>query len=722
MSRRRRIARRVGILGTWVLALIALIMVASVVAFYTLTNVPRPEDITLPQVATIEYSDGSVMARIGTENRTIVPLSKVPVPVRYAVVAAEDRGFYSEPGVSIKGTLRAAISDLTGGDTQGGSGITQQYVKNAYLNSSRTVSRKLRELAIAVKLSRNYSKDQILEFYLNTVYFGRGAYGIEAAAETYFNETSDKLTTSQGALLAALLKAPSTYDPANDMTASKSRWQYVVDGMVSIKQLTADQAAALTFPATQPPTDQAALGASGPTALVVNRVLAELQADGISQSDIQDKGLHVLTTIDKNAQTDAVNAINATFTNLSPKQANIKNALIAVNPTTGGVLAYYGGPGPGGKNYAGQPDSFDYAGAGCRPPGSSFKPYTLATALTQTLANKPPLYTIKTVVDGRQTVTIDGTQISNDPSDKQYSGMVPIDFAMKVSLNTAFDGLAYAIGPSNVAATAHAAGIEKTCGGVPTLQNADGSTSFGIGIGDYPVHPIDQAIGYATLANGGTANAAYMVQKVTDAKGDQLFEHKAAGTRALDQRVANDTTLTLEPVASFSGVGLGKGRQSAAKTGTEGILTGPDAGQNSDAWMVGYTPQVSTAVWVGSGNSTQAIYNSSGGAEYGRDLPGRAWKAFMDAYLNNQPNQALASKQMILGNGASSSASATATVTTPSSTPTTTHPSSPSTPAAPTTHPTVPSSPSPPPSSASAPPTSAAPPAAPAQPGAAPNP
>ena len=213
MSRRRRIARRVGILSTWVLGFIAVMMITAIVLFYTLSDVPRPETLPLPQTATILYSDGSVMGRIGSVNRQIIDISQVPEQVRWDVLAAEDRNFYNEPGVSISGTLRAAVNDVTGGDTQGGSGITQQYVKNAYLSNSRTLSRKLKELAIAVKLSREYSKDQILEFYLNTVYFGRGAYGIQAASQAYFRKDVSKLTVGEGAVLAALLRAPVVLRP-----------------------------------------------------------------------------------------------------------------------------------------------------------------------------------------------------------------------------------------------------------------------------------------------------------------------------------------------------------------------------------------------------------------------------------------------------------------------------------------------------------------------------
>jgi membrane peptidoglycan carboxypeptidase len=646
MSRSKRVWRRIGLTVTWLLGLLAAMMAIAVVLFYTLSDVPRPADLTVPQVAVVQYSDGSTMARIGSVNRTTMALSKVPQSVRWAVLSAEDRKFYSEPGVSITGTLRAAVNDVTGGNTQGGSGITQQYVKNAYLNSEQTLTRKLKELAIAVKLSRQYSKDQILEWYLNTVYFGRNAYGVEAASEAYFGVPVDQLGAAQGALLATLLRAPNYYDPANNPSASKARWSYVVNAMVETKHLTASQAAALTFPKTLAPSAAKKLGATGPTALLVQQVIDELEANGVSKDEIDTRGLRIRTTIDRKAQQAAADAVSQTFADLTSAQKNMKNALVAVNPQTGGVLAYYGGP--NGTAYNGKPDYNDYASVGCRPPGSSFKPFTLATVLTDNLQGKQPQLAINSAVNGDFTVTIDGTQISNDPSDRPYSGpAVTIANAMKYSLNTTFDLLASQVGPSNVAATAHAAGVSKICGGQPTLQNADGTTSFGIGIGDYPVRVIDMADGFGTFANGGTTRSSYFVQQVTDSRGAIVYQHRDPGRRSLDPKVANDVGVTLAPIANWSGVPLADGRPSAAKTGTEGIQTGPASGQNSDAWLVGYTPQVSAAVWVGSGNSTTAIKDAYGQPEYGRDLPGRTWKLFMDDYLAGTPQQPISTTQQI---------------------------------------------------------------------------
>jgi membrane peptidoglycan carboxypeptidase len=634
-----------------VLSFIALLMVAVVIMYFQFTDVPRPETLPLPQVATIQYADGSPMAKIGTIDRTIVNLKQVPDNVRWAVLAAEDRNFYTEPGVSIRGTIRAALSDLTGGNTQGGSGITQQYVKNAYLNNAQTLTRKLRELMIAVKLSRQYSKDQILEFYLNTVYFGRGAYGIQAAAHAFFGEDVSKLTVAQGALLAGLLRSPSYYDPANDPTVAKQRWYYVLDGMVKTQHLTSAQEAQLTFPKTKPPKN-VNLATKGWKYLLVNAVLADLNAHGISLREVYDKGLTIRTTIDPKAQAAAVSAIKQTFSHLTKQQHNLKTALTAVDPATGGVLAYYGGSGLDVKGFDGKIDQYDYARLGGRPPGSSFKPYTLATVLTQTLKQTPGKshVALNSYVDGSYCRKIEGTPICNDPGDQSVSSSrIKLSLAMKYSLNTTFDLLAVDAGPNNVAGTAHGMGIAKTdSNGTKTLAGSNGQTSFGIGIGDYPVTPLDQATGFATLANSGKANEPYFVQKATASNGTVVYSHKSTSTQAIDKKVANDVTLSLEPVAAWSNDPLAKGRVSAAKTGTEGV--GPKSVNNSDAWMVGYTPQVSAAVWVGTGFN-RPIFNSAGQPLYGANLPGQTWKLFMDTYLAGKPNILMATKQMIASNG-----------------------------------------------------------------------
>ena len=694
MSIKKRILRRGLILSTWGLGAVASLMIVAVVLFYTLTDVPRPEDLPLPQVATIQYADGSTLAKIGTVDRTTVHLDEVPATVRWAVLAAEDRGFYDESGVSIKGTARAALSDIGGGNTQGGSGITQQYVKNAYLSNSQTLSRKLKELMIAVKLTREYSKDQILEFYLNTVYFGRNTYGIEAAAQAYFGVSVSKLTTAQGALLAGLLRAPGYYDPAVNLTAAKQRWRYVLDGMVTTKHLTRARENSLAFPTVKPPRGTG-IGTTGWKYLLKNEVMAELQAHGISADEVSARGLTIRTTIDPKAQSAALSAISTTFADLTKKQRNLKNALVAINPTSGAVLAYYGGTGPDVKGNDGLVDYNDYASRGNRPPGSSFKPYVLATVLTQTLKQTEGKahYAIDSEVNGSKCLVIEGTKICNDPGDDSVSSSkVSIEKAMKYSLNTTFDLLASEAGPDQVADTAHALGVAVTdSNGDKTLQDKDGTTSFGIGIGDYPVSTMDQASGYATLADGGVRNDPYLVSQVTDSDNTVVYRHKADPQQAVDKRVANDVTLTLKPVAAYSDDALSGGRQSASKTGTEG-LSG-NSTDNSDAWMVGFTPQVSAAVWVGSGLS-KPIYNAKGTPLYGADLPGKTWKAFMDKYLKGTKKVKLPTKALIGTDGGTPTPTPSTTAPPPSDT------APPSDTGKPTFEPSsgFPSTPSPPPS------------------------
>jgi len=670
MTRGKRVTRRFLIGGTWLLGFIALGMVSLIVLYVMFTDVKRPDQIALPQVVTIQYSDGTTLARIGSENRTVIKLAQVPQHVRWAVLAAEDRNFYSEPGVSIKGTVRAALSDVTGGDTQGGSGITQQYVKNAYLSSERTLTRKIKELMIALKLSRNYSKNQILEYYLNTVYFGRGAYGIEAAARAFFGEHVEQLTVAQGALLAGLLRAPSYYDPANNPGPARERWQYVVDGLVSTKHLTATQAAALTFPNTKHPRD-AALQPTGWKALLVQQVLTDLaRGEHKPESEVEKQaylqGLTIRTTINRKAQDAALAAVKDNFGNLTKQQRDLKGALVAVNPKDGAVVAYYGGTGPGVKGPDGLVNYNDWAGGNgaAHPAGSAFKPYVLATALSQTLKKTKhvPHLAVDSDVPGDQCKKIEGTKICNDPSDSGYaSSNIKLALAMKYSLNTTFDWLASKVGPSSVASTAHAMGVAKTLpNGQKSLQNAKGETTFGIGIGDYSVTPLDQAAGYATLASDGKTHPPYLVSQATSSDGTAVYRHDSAGSQAIDKKVANDVTLTMEPIAGFSDVALDGGRQSAAKTGTAGVS--PKSLQNSDAWMVGFTPQVSSAVWIGTGYR-KPIKDANGNPMYGRELPGQIWKDFMDRYLSGKPNLPLPTKQLIAANGGTPTPSSSATPT-----------------------------------------------------------
>ena len=279
-SKKQRRRRRLKIVGGIMAGLLVLLGVF-VGVVYASTDVPSPDSITNAQTTRVYYSDGTTeMARLGDENRTNVPLDQIAEPARQAVLAAENRSFYTDPGISFTGIVRAAWNNLTGGSTQGGSTITQQYVKNAILqNSDQTFTRKFQELFLAIKLDNNYSKDQILENYLNTIYYGRGAYGIESAANTYFGIPASQLTAQQGAVLAVLIRSPSRYDPEVSPEEATDRWGRVLDAMVEEGWLTSDERTASVYPPVQPKTGSSLGLPQGPEGLIVTQVKNELMRD-----------------------------------------------------------------------------------------------------------------------------------------------------------------------------------------------------------------------------------------------------------------------------------------------------------------------------------------------------------------------------------------------------------------------------------------------------------
>jgi membrane peptidoglycan carboxypeptidase len=603
---------------------------------YATTEVPSPDAVTSKQTTVVYYSDGTTeMARLAAAggNRTNVTLDKVSEPARDAVLAAENRSFYSDPGISFTGIARAAWNNLTGGSTQGGSTITQQYVKNAFLNSDQTFSRKFKELFLAVKLDNQYTKDQILENYLNTIYFGRGVYGIEAAANIYFGVPAAQLTAEQGAVLAVLIRSPSSYDPANNPEGAQDRWGLVLDAMVEQGWLDKTARAAMQYPAVLPKADSTLGIPAGPEGLIVQKALAEVRQH---YPDAEAQGLRITTTVNKGYQDAAVAAVNDV---MSGEPDNLRQALVAVDPKSGGVLAYYG-------NKAGTGDGvIDYAQAQ-RQPGSSMKPYTLATALEKGIS-------VDARRDGSSPQTFkDRTQPVRNSGNAQCAACTLTE-AITRSLNTTFYGLAYEVGAEKVRSTALAAtGLPETWSsgvldGSRTLADGEtGEVGGDIGIGRYEMRPIDQAIGFATFANGGTRHDAHFVAQIADSSGAVLSRNdgSASAKQVIRGDVANDVTYALEGVAKSSNRALTGGRPVASKTGTQGL----NDVDNSDAWMVGYTPSISAAVWMGS-DSLAPIKNAQGKIIYGSGLPGAIWQQFMDAALAGTPKEALPAKSIIRG-------------------------------------------------------------------------
>jgi membrane peptidoglycan carboxypeptidase len=599
---------------------------------YASTEVPSPDSISNAQTTVVYYADGqTVMARLGDENRTNVTLDQISEPAQNAVLAAENRSFYSDPGISFTGIIRAAWNNLTGGSTQGGSTITQQYVKNAFLTADQTFSRKFQELFLSIKLDNNFSKQQILENYLNTIYFGRGAYGIEAAANTYFGVHAVDLTPQQGAVLAVLIRSPSHYDPAENPEVAQDRWGLVLDAMVEEGWLSSADREASTYPEVKP-YEGSDLGIpAGPEGLIVQRALNELRGKGYTDQQLFAGGLRITTTVDKAVQDIAANAVSSV---MQGEPQNLRQALVSIDPRTGAVRAYYGGPSGTGNDYA----------QAQRQPGSSVKPYVLATALEQGIG-------VDARRDGSSPQTFPDRDAPVRNSGGASCGACTLKEAMTKSLNTTFYGLAYEVGPENVRDTILAAtGMPDVwesgaLEGSTTLANAGGATGSSIGIGEYEMRPIDQAHGFATFANGGIERDPFFVTKVTNNEGGVLLEYGGdGGEQVLSPEVASDVTYALEDVAQYSRRTLDDGRPVASKTGTQGL----DDINNSDAWMVGYTPSISTAVWMGS-DGRDAIVNMDGGIIYGSGLPGAIWQRFMSAVLANTPVEPLPTEPVITG-------------------------------------------------------------------------
>ncbi|WP_445167793.1 transglycosylase domain-containing protein [Mycolicibacterium sp. Dal123E01] len=597
---------------------------------YTIVKVPQAGDLRTNQVSTILASDGSELAKIVPPegNRVDVNIDQVPVPARNAVMAAEDRDFYSNPGFSFSGFARAIKNNLFGGDLQGGSTITQQYVKNALVGDARSglggIVRKAKELVISTKMSSEWSKDQVLQAYLNIIYFGRGAYGISAASKAYFDKPVEQLTVAEGALLAALIQRPSTLDPAIDPEGAARRWNWVLDGMVSMGALSKEERTQQVFPPTVPPEQaRAASVITGPNGLIERQVTKELlDLFNIDEQTLNTQGLQITTTIDPQAQNAAENAVSKYLDGQMP---DMRSAVVSVDPKTGGVKAYYGGSDAQG---------FDFAQAGL-PTGSSFKVFALVAALEQGIG-------LGYQVDSSP-VNLNGITITN--VEGEGCGVCNVAEALKRSLNTSYYRLMLKLknGPSDVADAAHSAGIAESIPGVDHTLSEDGKggpPNNGVVLGQYQTRVLDMASAYATLANSGVYHKPHFVEKVVNSRGEVLFDAGTSdnnGEQRIPKAVADNVTAAMQPIAGWSnGHNLSGGRASAAKTGTNQL---GDTDSNRDAWMVGYTPSLSTAVWVGTTDGTQPLVNKSGGQVYGSGIPSDIWKATMDGALKGTDNE-----------------------------------------------------------------------------------
>ncbi|HZX07323.1 transglycosylase domain-containing protein, partial [Kribbella sp.] len=640
--RRRKKHWALRVLG-WLAALLFLGVIGAVAAFfiiYQTTKIPDPNKEFAANTTTVTYSSSSQpLGQFFDQNRHSVPLAQIPKHVQDAVIAAEDRTFWTNPGISPQGMIRAAWNIARGQQLQGGSTITQQYVKVMYLTQERTLTRKLQELFIATKLGRTRDKSSTLEGYLNTIYFGKGAYGISAAGDAYFQQPDPKkLTVPQAALLATVLNNPTLFNVDKTDAASKKRiidrYHYVLNGMQQMGTITPAQETKYgkSLPKLNPKQKQSLYG--GAKGFLLDMARRELLQRGFSEEEISGGGLKVTTTFSYTQQKQMVKAAED---KLPDKRDNLHVGMATVEPGTGRLLAMYGGP-----DFL--KSQLNWATAKARP-GSGFKPFALAAALE----DGKSLYDI---FQGDSPIRIQGLKLGNE-FNRDY-GDVTLLKATEQSINTAFYDLVdnkMDNGPDKVVSAAEAAGIPRT----KYLEDGRHNPSTVLGPDPY-ASAVDMAEAYATFAADGVYAPLHVIAEVKGQDGKVLFTDKSLDkqkTQAFPQDIARTVNYALQDVVT-DGTGTGAkdlGRPVAGKTGTAGGVAVEDRAKDKacggcmqgsatlTSWWTGYTPQLSTAVVYRAGKTGESNLDpySSDKAFFGGNWPLQTWLAFMKPALEGEP-------------------------------------------------------------------------------------
>ncbi len=597
------------ITGTVVLLLMIVALGVTAGAIFALSrNLPTLAELekrTNPVNTTIYDRHGQLIAELhGAENRVLVPSSKIPDVMKQATVAVEDERFYSHHGIDFRSLLRAVVENFrAGGVVQGGSTITEQYVKNAYVGNERTYTRKIREAVLAWQLEDQWSKDRILTAYLNTIYYGAGAYGVEAAALTYFHEHASHLNLQQAALLAALPKFPTEYSPTTDPKLAKERRNLVLQVMADQGYITQQRAVSVSkkkigvYP--HPPSmnnDMANYFTDYVTRVLTKRYGSRQVFEG---------GLKVYTSIDMTWQREAIDVIKSTT---GPLNFGFKPsaALVAIDPRNGYIRTMVGG-----LDYKKQ--KFNLAWQARRQPGSSMKPFVLTTAVMQGMNPDTTYYSSQSPIVIPMGAYAPPWVVNGDGP----GGPESVSSATTISDNVVFAQLSVDVGPENTVTTARKMGITSPLDAVPSIT-----------LGTSGVTPLEMADGYATLASGGIHHPPQAIVRVELPNGRVDWKPKTGGHRAIPAGVASVVTQCLERVAT-SGTGAPSGSYfpytRAGKTGTT---------ENGwDVWYVGYTPQLAASVWMG-----DAVKNSPMSGAYGGTYCAPMWAKFFAAALKDQPH------------------------------------------------------------------------------------
>ncbi|GAA2455203.1 transglycosylase domain-containing protein [Streptomyces mauvecolor] len=567
---------------------LCLLAMGAFYVIYLMVPIPTGNDEAQLESNVFKLSNGQVLARSGKLNREAVSLEKVPVPIQHSFVALENKTFYDDKGVDFKGTTRGILKTLMGKGAQGGSTITQQYVKNNYLTQEQTVTRKLKEIVISLKVDQRYSKNEILAGYMNTSYYGRGAYGIQAAAQAYYGKDVSQLTLEEGTYLAALLQAPSQYDWQTAGPTGRSlvqgRWNKALDNMVDMKWLTPEERAKLKF--TPPHDAKVDPGMEGQTGYLVAAAKAELIRNGVDSAVLDRGGWTITLNIDPAKQKLLEGAVKDQLTSkLDPKKrkvdADLQAGAASVDPKTGSVVALYGG-----QDFI--KHQLSNATNPTYQPASTFKPVILAAAFNQGAETQDgKQITANTVYNGDSRRPVKGSTIPFDPpnEDDASYGPISVQDAMNKSVNSVFAQMGVDAHLDKVRDTA----VEMGMTSIKGLNPVPAMT-----LGSYGASPLQMAAVYATLDNHGKKVTPSIV-KSAEHKDHKYEKPDPIGSQVISKQAADSVTSVLTGVVddgtakkSVAEADNRDGKQVAGKTGT--------SDDNKSAWFTGYTPDLVTSV------------------------------------------------------------------------------------------------------------------------------
>ena len=587
--------------------LVALVMLTGIgCGFLTASMNTRPnlaEDLTPSASSQIYDINGNEIANIhATENRMPVKISQIPKDLQNAFIAVEDARFYEHSGIDPRGILRALWANISGGGvSEGGSTITQQLAKNAYLTPERTMKRKIQEMFLALQLEREYTKQEILEFYLNQIYFGQGAYGVEAAAKTYFGKDVSALTLNECAMLAGIPKSPNYYSPFNNLEAARARRATVLEQMAKYHYISDSEASRLKredLKLVRP-----AAGDTTEAAYFIDYVIQGL-IDKYGADAVYKSGLKIYTTIDMDMQRAAEAAMKMlpTFETDKNGLAQPQGALVAIDPHTGQIKAMVGGRGT---------DQFNRATMAERQPGSAFKPFVFAAALENR-------FTPNTIIEDSPIMVGDWEP---ENYNRNYNGKVTLRYVAEQSLNVPTVKIAQKIGVDKAIYYAQEMGISTF-----VLDGATNDRGLATSLGGLTrgLTPLELTSAYGTFANQGVHVEPTAIIKVLDRNGKILEQAKPKQKNVISEASANDLTSMLQGVITRgTGTGAAIDRPAAGKTGT--------TSDYCDAWFVGYTTDLVAGVWVGCDDNS-ALDGMTGG-----NLPASVWQAFMERATANMP-------------------------------------------------------------------------------------